>query len=86
MSIINSFKLKPLAVVTMLLTSGTVLAAGTPPDPETFITQAMLDAISNPILITMGAVVTTAFAILTFKLVVTVGMGVIKSFFSRAAS
>lgn len=84
MNITHGFKMKALALVTMLSASGASLAA-TPPDPETFITQAMLDAISVPVLVTMGAVVTTAFGILTFKLVITIGMGVIKSFFSRAA-
>lgn len=84
MNITHGFKMKALTLVTMLSASGASLAA-TPPDPETFITQAMLDAISGPVLVTMGAVVTTAFGILTFKLVITIGMGVIKSFFSRAA-
>jgi len=86
MSVINGFKLKAMAVVTMLSASGVSMAAATPPDPESIITQAVLDAIATPILITMGAVVTTAFTILTFKLVTTVGMGVMKSFFTRAAS
>lgn len=85
MNVINGFKLKPLAVISMATFSGASFAADTP-DPATFITQAMLDAIANPVLITMGAIVTTAFGILTFKLVVTIGMGAIKSIFNRAAT
>ncbi|WP_370618296.1 hypothetical protein [Citrobacter meridianamericanus] len=85
MNITTGFKLKAVAAAVMAGTSGSALAAGTPPDPSTFITTAMLEAISNPILVTMGAVVTAAFGILTFKLVVSVGMGVIKSFFAKAA-
>lgn len=62
------------------------LADGTAPDPSTIITSAMLSNISTPILVTMGSVLTAAFGILTLKLVSTVGMGLVKSLFSKASS
>ncbi|ECG5640451.1 hypothetical protein E1K64_01520 [Salmonella enterica subsp. enterica serovar Poona] len=61
-------------------------AAGTPPDPSTIITAAMLTNISTPILVTIGAILTAAFGILTLKLVSTVGMGLVKSLFTKASS
>ncbi|HFW4797944.1 TPA: hypothetical protein ACIBS5_003357 [Salmonella enterica subsp. diarizonae serovar 60-67:z35:-] len=61
-------------------------AAGTPPDPSTVITAAMLSNISTPILVTIGSVLTAAFGILTLKLVTTVGMGLVKSLFTKASS
>lgn len=61
-------------------------AAGTAPDPNTIITAAMLTNISTPILVTIGAILTAAFGILTLKLVATVGMGLVKSLFSKAAA
>ncbi|EEP9144680.1 hypothetical protein MX551_003662 [Salmonella enterica] len=61
-------------------------AAGTAPDPNTIITAAMLTNISTPILVTIGAILTAAFGILTLKLVATVGMGLVKSLFSKAAN
>ncbi|EHC0798277.1 hypothetical protein JT487_000690 [Salmonella enterica] len=61
-------------------------AAGTAPDPNTIITAAMLANISTPILVTIGAVLTAAFGILTLKLVTTVGMGLVKSLFTKASS
>ncbi|EEF4952391.1 hypothetical protein GKT70_02330 [Salmonella enterica] len=61
-------------------------AAGTAPDPNTIITAAMLNNISTPILVTIGAILTAAFSILTLKLVATVGMGLVKSLFSKAAN
>ncbi|EGC1287244.1 hypothetical protein H8526_001217 [Salmonella enterica] len=61
-------------------------AAGTPPDPNTIITSTMLTNISTPILVTIGAILTAAFGILTLKLVATVGMGLVKSLFSKAAN
>lgn len=61
-------------------------AAGTAPDPNTVITAAMLANISTPILVTIGAVLTAAFGILTLKLVTTVGMGLVKSLFTKASS
>lgn len=61
-------------------------AAGTAPDPNTIITAAMLTNISTPILVTIGSILTTAFGILTLKLVSTVGMGLVKSLFTKAAN
>ncbi|HFJ2061477.1 TPA: hypothetical protein ACGTQP_004680 [Salmonella enterica] len=61
-------------------------AVGTPPDPSTVITSAMLANISTPILVTIGSVLTAAFGILTLKLVTTVGMGLVKSLFTKASS
>ncbi|ELU1308779.1 hypothetical protein SBJ58_000396 [Salmonella enterica] len=61
-------------------------AAGTAPDPNTIITSTMLTNISTPILVTIGAILTAAFGILTLKLVATVGMGLVKSLFSKAAN
>lgn len=61
-------------------------AAGTAPDPNTIITAAMLTNISTPILVTIGAILTAAFGILTLKLVATVGMGLVKSLFTKAAN
>ncbi|ELG3534909.1 hypothetical protein RN068_004763 [Salmonella enterica] len=61
-------------------------AVGTAPDPNTVITAAMLTNISTPILVTIGAVLTSAFGILTLKLVSVVGMGLVKSLFGKAAS
>ncbi|EIY0670669.1 hypothetical protein MMC72_004969 [Salmonella enterica] len=61
-------------------------AAGTPPDPSTVITAAMLTNISTPVLVTIGSILTAAFGILTLKLVSTIGMGLVKSLFGKAAS
>lgn len=66
--------------------SVSALADGTAPDPSTIITEAMLSNISTPILVTIGSVLTAAFGILTLKLVTTVGMGLVKSLFTKASS
>lgn len=62
-----------------------IASAAAPTDPSVFITQAMLDAIKTPILSAMGIIVATAFTILAFRMVATVGFGMVKSFFSSAA-
>ncbi|HDP0318542.1 TPA: hypothetical protein P5S08_003732 [Salmonella enterica subsp. enterica serovar Concord] len=81
-------RLTPLAVATSLAAVSSSAFALDPvaPDPSTVITTAMLSNIATPILVTMGTIVTAAFGILTLKLVVTVGMGLVKTFFTKAAA
>ena len=67
------------------LTVPGLASAAAPTDPADFITQAMLDGIKTPILTAMGMIIATAFTILAFRMVGTVGFGMIKSFFSSAA-
>lgn len=57
----------------------------TAPNPSTVITADMLSKISTPILVTIGSILTAAFGILTLKLVSTIGMGLVKSLFSKAS-
>ncbi|EGN5550306.1 hypothetical protein ISI31_000967 [Salmonella enterica] len=86
----NAFYSKPAlyvgVAVSAISASAFAEAAGTAPDPNTIITAAMLTNISTPILVTIGAILTAAFGILTLKLVATVGMGLVKSLFSKAAN
>lgn len=70
--------------VAVLTVPGVALAVG-PADPADFFTQPMLDTIKLPILAAMGMIVATAFSILAFRMVATVGFGMVKSFFSSAA-
>lgn len=92
MKIVNSVKVfisdkcTVLTGVALSVVSLSSMAAGTPPDPSTVITSEMLSNISTPILVTIGAVLTAAFGILTLKLVTTVGMGLVKSLFTKASS
>ncbi|EAU7575821.1 hypothetical protein BWJ02_29245 [Salmonella enterica] len=86
----NAFYSKPALYVgvaaSAISASALAEAAGTAPDPNTIITSTMLTNISTPILVTIGAILTAAFGILTLKLVATVGMGLVKSLFSKAAN
>lgn len=85
----NAFYSKPAlyfgVAASAISASALAEAAGTAPDPNTIITSTMLTNISTPILVTIGAILTAAFGILTLKLVATVGMGLVKSLFSKAA-
>jgi len=83
-------KIKQIAL-TMLTVAGTLFLshsafATTAPVITDFISTTTLEPISNSILSVLGTVVTAAFVILGFGVAAKVGFGVIKSFFSRAAS
>jgi len=58
--------------------SSSAFAAGTVPDVTDYISATTLEPITTSILTVLGVVITAAFTIL--------GFGVIKSFFSKAAS
>ncbi|ECO1010164.1 hypothetical protein AA464_08535 [Salmonella enterica subsp. enterica serovar Newport] len=73
------------SVTVAALTVPGVALAVAPTDPAEFFNQSMLDAIKVPILTAMGMIVATAFSILAFRMVATVGFGMVKSFFSSAS-
>lgn len=72
------------AVGTLFLAQSAM--AATAPVITDYISATTLEPISTSILTVLGVVVTAAFTILGFGVAAKVGFGVIKSFFSRAAS
>lgn len=72
------------ALSTALLSSSAF--AGTVPEVTDYISASTLEPIATSILTVLGVVITAAFTILGFGVAARVGFGVIKSFFSKAAS
>lgn len=72
------------AVFSIFLSSSAF--AGTVPDITEYISASTLEPIATSILTVLGVVITAAFTILGFGVAARVGFGVIKSFFSKAAS
>lgn len=72
--------------VPAVLLSTSAFAVGTVPQITDYISASTLEPIATSILTVLGVVITAAFTILGFGVAARVGFGVIKSFFSRAAS
>ncbi|MCX8597584.1 hypothetical protein J3U31_06505 [Gilliamella sp. B3486] len=68
------------------LLSSSAFAAGTVPNINDYISADTLEPIATSILTVLGVVIASAFTILGFGVAARVGFGVIKSFFSKAAS
>ncbi|MCO6539413.1 MAG: hypothetical protein J6569_04670 [Gilliamella sp.] len=81
-------KIMSFFVITMatIFLSESAFAAGTVPQITDYISASTLEPIATSILTVLGVVVTAAFTILGFGVAARVGFGVIKSFFSKAAS